>query len=319
MDKVTLSASARTNLLSLQGTASMIGRAQGRLSSGLAVSSPVDDAVKYFQAKSLNSRANDLSERKDTVEQGVSTLQATLKAADAIENLVSRMKGLVDAARSQTISERKESQTQLGELVRQVEKLVNDATYKGLNLLNSTASKLTVRFSDKADSKLDVNGVDFKASKGLFRNSAGAATTIVIGTNTDAGKIGLAAVKALGFVFAGTGTNPSGWSGYDFDKATALAAFQAAADKATLKLEQTVSHLRAKAASMATNADILKVRLDFTNEYVNVLREGADKLTLADLNEEGANLLALQTRQQLGTQALAFAGQSDQSVLSLFR
>ena len=45
---------------------------------------------------------------------------------------------------------------------------------------------------------------------------------------------------------------------------------------------------------------------------------GAD-LMLADLNEEGANLLALQTRQQLGIQSLAFAGQSEQSILGLFR
>ncbi len=70
---------------------------------------------------------------------------------------------------------------------------------------------------------------------------------------------------------------------------------------------------------MATNADILKVRLDFTKDYASVLSAGADKLTLADLNEEGANLLALQTRQQIGIQALSFAGQSEQSVLSLFR
>lgn len=45
----------------------------------------------------------------------------------------------------------------------------------------------------------------------------------------------------------------------------------------------------------------------------------ADKLSLADLNEEGANLIALQTRQQLGAQSLSFAGQQEQSVLNLFR
>ncbi len=50
-----------------------------------------------------------------------------------------------------------------------------------------------------------------------------------------------------------------------------------------------------------------------------VLSDGAGKLTLSDLNEEGANLLALQTRQQLGIQALAFAGQSEQAILGLFR
>ncbi|MEQ1931605.1 MAG: flagellin, partial [Parvularculaceae bacterium] len=43
------------------------------------------------------------------------------------------------------------------------------------------------------------------------------------------------------------------------------------------------------------------------------------KLTLADINEEGANLVALQIRQQLGIQALSIANQAPQSILSLFR
>ena len=62
---------------------------------------------------------------------------------------------------------------------------------------------------------------------------------------------------------------------------------------------------------------LLQVRLEFTKAYVNDLEEGSAKLTLADINEEGANLVSLQTRQQLGISALAFAGQSEQSVLSL--
>ena len=54
-------------------------------------------------------------------------------------------------------------------------------------------------------------------------------------------------------------------------------------------------------------------------EMRNTLEEGAGKLNLADITEEGANLVALQTRQQLGISALAFAGQSEQAVLQLFR
>lgn len=70
---------------------------------------------------------------------------------------------------------------------------------------------------------------------------------------------------------------------------------------------------------MAGNVAILQVRSNFTQEYSNVLESGAAQLTVADLNEEGANLLALQTRQQMGIQALSFAGQSEQAVLGLFR
>ena len=70
-----------------------------------------------------------------------------------------------------------------------------------------------------------------------------------------------------------------------------------------------------RGASLST----VQSRQDFTKAMVNTLNTGADKLTLADSNEEGANLLALQTRQQLSSTALSLASQADQNVLRLFR
>ena len=84
-------------------------------------------------------------------------------------------------------------------------------------------------------------------------------------------------------------------------------------------LDSALTTLRSRAQVLGANVAILNTRLDFTQNYVNTLTSGAGKLTLADLNEEGANLLALQTRQQLGIQSLAFAGQSEQAILGLFR
>ena len=90
-------------------------------------------------------------------------------------------------------------------------------------------------------------------------------------------------------------------------------------DAAITELDAAATTLRSNASTLGSNVGLLQTRLDFTNQYVNDLTEGAGKLTLADINEEGANLVALQTRQQLGITALAFAGQSEASVLSLFR
>jgi flagellin-like hook-associated protein FlgL len=59
-------------------------------------------------------------------------------------------------------------------------------------------------------------------------------------------------------------------------------------------------------------------RQDFTKNMINTLQTGSDNLVLADTNEEAANLLALQTRQQLSTTALSLANQSAQAVLRLF-
>lgn len=69
---------------------------------------------------------------------------------------------------------------------------------------------------------------------------------------------------------------------------------------------------------IATDLSLIQTRRDFTEGTVETLKAGADDLTLADLNEEGANLLALQTRQQLGVTALSLASQSQQGVLRLF-
>ncbi|MGA8936070.1 MAG: flagellin, partial [Pseudolabrys sp.] len=69
----------------------------------------------------------------------------------------------------------------------------------------------------------------------------------------------------------------------------------------------------------SSNLSTVQIRQEFTKEMVNTLQSGADSLTLADSNEEGANLLALQTRQQLSTTALSLASQADQNVLRLFQ
>ena len=86
----------------------------------------------------------------------------------------------------------------------------------------------------------------------------------------------------------------------------------------TSSLDAATTSLRTQSQSMASNLAIVNTRLDFTNNMINTLQKGADNLTLADMNEEGANLLMLQTRQALGTTALSLASQQAQSVLRLF-
>jgi flagellin-like hook-associated protein FlgL len=89
-------------------------------------------------------------------------------------------------------------------------------------------------------------------------------------------------------------------------------------DSALASVEAAKLRLRAAASSLSNNLDIITTRLNFTNEFINVLAEGANKLVQADQNEEGANLLQLQTRQQLGTISLSLANQAQQAILRLF-
>ncbi|MEJ8474843.1 flagellin [Roseibium algae] len=89
-------------------------------------------------------------------------------------------------------------------------------------------------------------------------------------------------------------------------------------DAALSKLKGAQDTLRSQASTFGTNLSIVESRQDFTNKLINTLEEGAGKLTLADTNEEGANLLALQTQQSLASTSLSLASQADQNVLRLF-
>ncbi len=88
---------------------------------------------------------------------------------------------------------------------------------------------------------------------------------------------------------------------------------------ANTELTAALTTLRSQAQAFGSQLSTVQIRQDFTKAMVNTLQSGSDALTLADSNEEGANLLALQTRQQLSTTALSLASQASQAVLRLFQ
>jgi flagellin-like hook-associated protein FlgL len=292
-DNVTLSASIRSNLLSLQNTGSMVNRTNSRLSTGQKVASAIDDAVAYFQAKGLSDRASDLTTRKDEIDQGISTVKSAITGLENVEKILVQMKGVALSAKSATSTERADLEKQFNSLAKQLNNLATDTTYQGLNLVNNSTAKLTVQFSDKSGAKLQVDGVNVQASalKGLSSSAAASAQASTLSGGTS---------------WTSIGTSSGAQS------VTKL-------DSVVKAVDSAIATVRSNTKTLGANVALLQTRLDFTKSYVNNLTEGAGKLTLADLNEEGANLVSLQTRQQLGIQALSFAGQQEQGVLSLFR
>jgi flagellin len=89
-------------------------------------------------------------------------------------------------------------------------------------------------------------------------------------------------------------------------------------NKALQKIDEALLTLKNKAAEFAGMIAVVRTRQEFTKTSVKTLTIGAENLVLASVEEESANLLALQTRQQLSTQALSLAAQSEQAVLRLF-
>jgi flagellin-like hook-associated protein FlgL len=130
----------------------------------------------------------------------------------------------------------------------------------------------------------------------------------------------------LKVVFNEKGTSTLTISGVTFSSsglgltAATGTAFQvdATIDTTINSLDTALSSLRTQASKFGSSLTTVQTRQDFTKNLINTLQTGADALVLADSNEEGANLLALQTRQQLSSTALSLSAQADQAVLRLF-
>jgi flagellin len=82
-------------------------------------------------------------------------------------------------------------------------------------------------------------------------------------------------------------------------------------------VREAVLEVRAYRRALSIDFGILATRETFAMDRINEHIVGADKLTLADLNKESANLLALQTRQSLSITSLSLAGESSRSILQV--
>ena len=137
--------------------------------------------------------------------------------------------------------------------------------------------------------------------------------------------INLLVGNALKVTFNESGTSSVSISGATLDSAglaivASTNSFQTDLDvsDALTNLGAALTTLRSQAQAFGNSLSIVQTRQDFTSAITITLEIGADNLVLADNNEEGANMLALQTRQQLSTVALSLSAQSDQAVLRLF-
>jgi flagellin-like hook-associated protein FlgL len=171
---------------------------------------------------------------------------------------------------------RKNLVKQFNDLRDQLNKLADDASFNGVNLLRGDKLKMT--FNETGTSTMEIQA----------KKADGSATSI----------------NAANLDIAGT-------VDADFDSDEAI-------DGRLDKLQTALNTLRSHASAFGSNLSIVQNRQDFTKSMINTLQTGADNLVLADSNEEGANLLALQTRQQLSTTALSLSAQADQAVLRLF-
>jgi flagellin-like hook-associated protein FlgL len=96
MSGITLSASVRQNLLSLQSTASLLATTQNDLATGNKVNSALDNPTSYFTAQGLNNRASDINNLLDQIGNGVQVLQAANTGITSLQSLVSSAQSIAN-------------------------------------------------------------------------------------------------------------------------------------------------------------------------------------------------------------------------------
>ena len=368
MSDISLTASMRSNLLSLQNTQSLMDTTQERLSTGKKVNSALDNPSSFYTAQSLTNRASDLSSLLDSMGQGIQTIKAADEAITSITEFVQQAKAIANQARDEAD---KSSVTSTGEVKAETnasakltigdvtvnvnledtdvdaedvaakiqQAITGNATLKGkyTAAASDDGKSVVIEVADGADveaASVSFEGAGIKISGTLEDNRASYVDryndilTQIDQLAKDAGYKGVNLLggtdQSLTVVFnedrsssltiqgvdgsaAGLGLTPE----TDWSENTAI-------DAVLTKIDSAVSTLRSMSSEFGNNYSVVQTREEFTENLINVLEEGSDKLTLADMNEESANMLALQTRQQLAINSLSLASQASQSVLKLF-
>jgi flagellin-like hook-associated protein FlgL len=253
---------------------------QKRMATGKRVQTAIDDPIAFFTARGHEQRAGDLAVRKDEMSESVQLLKAADTGINSILNLIANAKSLAQSALSgETTSAINTLNTQYTEVLNQIDDIAADSNYKGINLLDDTSVTHEVKFDEAGDSKLTITGFDAE--------SQGATLSLMTFADNDWVSTGGTADKSQ-------------------------------INSAISRMDDAVIALRTEASKLSTNLSIITSRQDFTQNMMNTLKDGAANLVNADMNEEGANMLMLQTRQALGTTSLSLAAQAAQSVLRLF-
>ena len=163
---------------------------------------------------------------------------------------------------------------QFNELRDQLDKLADDASFNGINLLRG--DKLTITFNETGTSSIDIQTEN--------------------GETVNAYNLGV----------------PTQLEEKQLDGDSTI-------DGLLTDVKAALDEVRSQASTFGSNLSIVQNRKSFTTAMIDTLETGAGNLTLADMNTEAANLLALQTRQQLSQNSLSLASQADQSILQLLR
>jgi len=209
ISNISLSASARANLSALQNTATLLQQTQEHLSTGKQVNSASDNAAAYFSSQGFLNSASQLSSVKNTLSTSLETVNSVTNSIGSAQSVVTQLQGITTQALQTTdTTTRTGLASQFNALLTQLDTLVNDATFNGTNLLNSTSNNLVVYFNANNTTALTISGVNITSS-GLAITAASngfASATADIGATQSLLLTALATLRTDAANFGGNAT-----------------------------------------------------------------------------------------------------------------
>ena len=223
------------------------------------------------------------------------TMQGKVTSLDSVKDSLNRAQSTIDVAMS--------AGQQVSDLLTQMKAKALAAADTSLDTTSRTA--LNEDFKSLRDqitkvvTNADFNGINMVKSGGTTLNA--------LANDTGSSKITVAAQNlSLG------GGNVTLAATASFNSASSASAYIATIDTSLTNVNTALTKL-------GTGSNALASHLKFVGSLQNSLTTGISNLVDADMAAESAKLQALQTKQQLGVQALSIANQSTSIMLSLFR
>ncbi|QYF87524.1 flagellin [Brevundimonas sp. PAMC22021] len=344
-NSVNTNRSALVALQNLNATNRQLDDTQSRVNTGKVINSAKDNGALWAVAQNQTNQMNALEPVKQSLQRGQSTIDVAMAAGDTVKDLLSQMRNLVLAASDPSADKASLDayEEDFKNLATQINTTIQGASFNGVNMIanldangalvgkstvaTETATGKSLKALASADGKTTINvaGVNF----GLYTTQKDAGTTTTAGTVTGAGAAGSASNgAATGIKVASDSFTVRRASAKVHSDDAVTTPANAVADEtaragewsALMKqVDDSINYVTSTLTKLGTGSKSLDNQLLFTSKLADSLETGIGNLVDADLAKESARLTALQTKQQLGVQALSIANAAPQTILSLFQ
>ena len=307
MSSIMTNTAAMTALKTLQATNSALEMTQSRISTGLKVGDASDNAAYWSIATTMRSDNKALGSVQDALGLGSAKADVAYTGINSAIDVVDEIKSKLVAAREPGVDKAK-IQSEVAELQNQLTSIATSASFSGENWLSQdssatgyTATKEIVGSFNRSESgavSVGTVNVDISATK-LFDANAGASGILDTDFTTTGGAAVTVSVSTLDI--------------------TAASLDDTDIDEMISAVDSALTSMTSAAADLGATKGRVDMQSDFVSNLMDAIDRGVGTLVDADMTKESTRLSALQTQQQLGTQALSIANSSAQSILSLFR